>query len=330
MNTSALEFGLGSWSMQSTYARPQRHAFLYREAVQEARWAEELGFDTFSMGEHHHAYDGYCPSLLSAAAFLAASTRRIKIYPGVILLPLHRAERIAEGCAAIDAVAPNRLRLAMGLGYRDFELQAEGKRLADRRRLWMDAMNALLGELAPRIGTTELWAGGRADVALRRAAHLGLPIQYSERQKPLGEVRDTIAMYRSEFRRRPGGPAAKVMIMREIWPETDQRRIDWIKGCMIEGWLGYSGEFLKDTKSAWLSGIDASKAGAREEGAVALAGGAIIGPSSEIVDKLAPLLKLGIDGFLFRVKYDGVDSRAMRHCLERIASDVLPQLRREA
>jgi len=56
-----LEIGLGFYSMQSAYMRPRRHSFLYDEAADEARMAEDLGFDVFWMGEHLHAYDGTAP-----------------------------------------------------------------------------------------------------------------------------------------------------------------------------------------------------------------------------------------------------------------------------
>src|SRR5438045_8180173 len=104
--TGPLEMGVGFYSMQSSYMRPRRHSFLYEEAADEARLAEELGFDVFWMGEHHHAYDGYCPSLLPAASYIAAATARIMLATGVLVIPHHRAERVAEASAAFNAVAP--------------------------------------------------------------------------------------------------------------------------------------------------------------------------------------------------------------------------------
>lgn len=314
--------------MQSTYVRPHRHGYLYEEAAREAKLAEQAGFDSFWMGEHHTSYDGYCPSLIAAAAFLLSSTERIKIGAGVLLLPLHSAHRVAEGCAAVDSVAPNRLRLAMALGYRRHEFETDGKSLADRRSLWTAAAESLLGELAPRVGTTELWSGARAGVAVRRAAHYGLPLKMSGRAGSLEQMRETIAMYRSEFRRRPGGPASKALLMREVWVDRDQKKLDWVKACLTESWLPYADEFLKDPKGAWLPDIDRANPDARHIGASRLTAGAIFGSPAEVVDKLAPDLSLGADGIVFKIKFDGIMTAAIRHCLETLATDVLPEIRK--
>ena len=106
-STGPLEMGVGFYSMQSSYMRPRRHSYVYDEAAREARLAEELGFDVFWMGEHHHAYDGYCPSLMPAAAFLAAQTSRIIVATGVLIVPSRRgAHRRGLCCVGINRAGP--------------------------------------------------------------------------------------------------------------------------------------------------------------------------------------------------------------------------------
>ena len=41
---------------------------VYSEMLEQVVAAEELGFDSVWMSEHHGAEDGYCPSTLAAAA----------------------------------------------------------------------------------------------------------------------------------------------------------------------------------------------------------------------------------------------------------------------
>ena len=47
---------------------------LYRAALEQATWADRLGFDTIYLAEHHGAEDGYCPSPLVLAAAIASRT----------------------------------------------------------------------------------------------------------------------------------------------------------------------------------------------------------------------------------------------------------------
>ena len=72
---------------------------LYAEQLRQIQLAEELGYDTAWLTEHHFAEDGYSPSLLPIAAAVAAQTQRIRIGTFLILLPLHNAVRVAEDAA---------------------------------------------------------------------------------------------------------------------------------------------------------------------------------------------------------------------------------------
>ena len=127
-----MEFGVGLWGMQATRMAPRHHANLYQEMIDDCRYAEELGFHSFWLTEHHFWYDGYCPSLLVGLGALAAVTRRIKIASGLVLLPMHDPLRVAEQAAVVDQLSGGRLILGFGNGYRDAEFDSLGLRRTER------------------------------------------------------------------------------------------------------------------------------------------------------------------------------------------------------
>ena len=128
-----MKFGVGYYTLQSPPHNPSPHEKLYSEMLEEISAAEDLGFDSAWLSEHHFLNDGYCPSLLLTAAAIGARTKKIRIGTGVLLLPLHDLIRIAEDAAVADIISRGRLILGLGLGYRKEEFEGFGASLKERK-----------------------------------------------------------------------------------------------------------------------------------------------------------------------------------------------------
>ncbi|MEQ8660742.1 MAG: LLM class flavin-dependent oxidoreductase [Gammaproteobacteria bacterium] len=194
MATPKLGFGLW-YSFRNPAAWQVDYGDLYADHLRQIAWAESIGYDDVWLTEHHFCADGHAPSILPLAAAVAATTTRIRIGTGVLLLPLHHAVRVAEDGATVDILSRGRFELGVGIGYRPQEFAALGVATRDRaglidegleviRRLWSGAPARFAGHhytlddvtLTPRPlqrPRPPLWVGGFAPAAARRAARLG-------------------------------------------------------------------------------------------------------------------------------------------------------------
>src|SRR3954451_9365082 len=116
---------------------------LYTAAVEQSAWADQHGFGTVVVMEHHATTDGYLPSPIVLAAAIAGATERILIRLSLVLLPLYHPLRAAEDLAVLDLVSGGRLRLTVGLGYREEEYLQFGVNIKRRPSLMEEAVEAL-------------------------------------------------------------------------------------------------------------------------------------------------------------------------------------------
>jgi alkanesulfonate monooxygenase SsuD/methylene tetrahydromethanopterin reductase-like flavin-dependent oxidoreductase (luciferase family) len=163
---------------------------LYATALEQAEWAEDHGFDTLVLSEHHGVDDGYLPSPLVMAAAFAGRTRAIPITISALLAPLYEPLRLAEDMAVLDHLSGGRVSHVLGLGYREEEYAQLGLEFAERGSIMERCIETLLaawtGEPFQHEGRTVqvtptpigpqpmLFYGGGSKVAARRAARYGL------------------------------------------------------------------------------------------------------------------------------------------------------------
>ena len=168
---------------------------LYREILDQIAWGENNGFDDVWLSEHHFIEDGYLPSILPAAAAIAARTNRIRIASGVLLMPFHNPIRLAEDIATVDVISGGRFELGVGIGFKREEFTGFGvssKERGARTDQSLDIIRrALSGETVTfksdffdfqNIKVTPepiqkphppVWLGGFTPPALRRAVRFG-------------------------------------------------------------------------------------------------------------------------------------------------------------
>jgi alkanesulfonate monooxygenase SsuD/methylene tetrahydromethanopterin reductase-like flavin-dependent oxidoreductase (luciferase family) len=119
-------------------------ARFFAETVEDVAYADELGFDSVWLAEHHYTRPmrGYFSRVPDAQMFLARlipETERIRLGTGIKILPLDEPERIAERIFMLDALSGGRVACGLGQGGPDEmgarPLSKEAKRALFRERL---------------------------------------------------------------------------------------------------------------------------------------------------------------------------------------------------
>lgn len=136
-----MEFGL-FLLLQSPSARPS--AEIFGRGTQMAVSADELGYDSVWLAEHHFSTYGYLSRPLTYALHLANKTERIRVGTAVVVLPLHNPMIVAEEVATVDLLSGGRLDLGLGRGYQHYEFERFGQDLAESRSRWEESVDILL------------------------------------------------------------------------------------------------------------------------------------------------------------------------------------------
>ena len=116
----------------------------YEYETQIILWADELGFDTAWIAEHHFRNYGTVPNTMLLLASLAAKTKRIRLGNAVVIMPFFHPLRVAEDAAMVDMISGGRLNFGFGRGYQGVEFTAFETSLGDTREKTDEAMDIVL------------------------------------------------------------------------------------------------------------------------------------------------------------------------------------------
>ncbi len=340
-----MKFGVGYYSLQSPSHNPRLHKDLYPEMLEEISLADQMGFDSAWLTEHHFLEDGYCPSSLVAAAAIAARTKNIRIGTGVLLMPLHDPVRVAEDAAVVDLISGGRLILGIGLGYRQEEFSAFGRTLKQRRgrmeesieilqKGWADEPFSFDGKYYKLENTSitpkpiqkpiPIWIGAFTEPAIRRAARIGAPLFVPA----IGTIPivkylfDMHAGLLEEYGRNPADfekPVVREMYISDegsdaIWEKIKEHVTYTAKGYASWGsMVDRDGNLLSDPNDPILYDI------AREQ--------SIIGTPEECIETIKQYQEaLPIDNLICRFKFPGITHEEAVRSMKLFVEKVLPEV----
>ena len=93
----------------------------YKSFIDYVVEAEELGFHSTFLVEHHFTGIGQVSASINLLTYLAAKTSRMRLGTAVVVLPWHNPVLLAEQAATLDLLSDGRFDFGIGRGYRPNE-----------------------------------------------------------------------------------------------------------------------------------------------------------------------------------------------------------------
>lgn len=309
-------------------------ADVYAATLEQSVLADRLGFDHVWFTEHHFLADGYLPAFQPLAGAIAGRTEQIRISTDIALMPLYHPIRLAEELAVLDNISNGRMELGIGMGYVPEEFEAFGVPIKNRvsmteegidilRLAWADEPFSYEGKryrmsdvnVHPKpvqVGGPPLWIAAMSTPGALRAARFGTNLL------PQGKQAEVLDPYREAVADDGRDPSDyRVGIIRSFYVSDDRER-DWPILREAERFrMAVYNTFMEATPDDY---------GWREPGGIPQS--SFMGTAEECVEELVSFAtEYGITDVASSGLPPGVDPEFMTTNIERLAAEVLPEVR---
>jgi alkanesulfonate monooxygenase SsuD/methylene tetrahydromethanopterin reductase-like flavin-dependent oxidoreductase (luciferase family) len=313
----------------------------FREVVDNALLAEELGFDGFGVGERHERpfISSSPPVVLS---HLAALTSRIRLFTAVTTLSLLDPVRAYEDYATLDHLSGGRLELIIGKGngsaQRDlFQVtpQDQWDRNAESyelfRQIWRNPVVTAQPRFRPALHEAEVWprplqqpirvwhGSATSEESVDLAARYGDPLFSANVTNPIEPYAELIRYYRARWVGYGHDPAAAVVGAGTAGYYAERNSQDAIDAYrpVFEGQRAFQKRLgLEPVFSTLEDFVERSSA--------------LIGSPQQVIEKVHRYHEqFGHTVLHLHADAGGLTGRQHRAALELFQSDIAPVLRRE-
>jgi alkanesulfonate monooxygenase SsuD/methylene tetrahydromethanopterin reductase-like flavin-dependent oxidoreductase (luciferase family) len=333
-----MELGTGLFTCQRRPDDDRSGAELYDEMLTLGRAIDEAGLASAWVSEHHFTPDDYLSGTMPALGALAAVTEEIEIGTCIALAPLYDPVRLAEDVATVDLLSGGRTTLGLAIGSNPREFEAFGvptdervDRLTDAvnlvRAAWSDGpldTDSRFHDVTPDVEVTPkpahdvpVMLGGSAKPAVRRAARIG-DAWCAPSSLSVEGVRKRVAdIERVREEEKIDGEFQVYVLQHGFVGDSKEGAWD----AMRDGYL-----YIQRRYAEIFSGETVDEL--PDERVRELKEQAIYGTPDDVVSRLEQYRDaLGDDvHVIFRTYHPGVGTERMVGCIERLGSEVAPEL----
>ena len=315
---------------------------VYQDMIEQAVLADQLGFESVAMTEHHLINCLMMPAPLQFAVKVAAHTQQINIITAVVVLPLHDMRVFAGEIVVADIFTEQRLLLGVGRGAYKFEMERLGVPIIETQERFdesLDVLKALLSEeevswsgeyynfepltIMPRpvrSGGPPMMIAVVNPANVYSYARKGMHIQTTPLSGDRGLLERQVENFnlaKSELGENENDITLTLSRVAFISnSERDRRR-------HVETAHAYYSRFDNVFTGPGIVDSGMIRPLPRKQTLEELAENILICSPDEMVDRLAPYAELGIDRMVFNINF-GVDQKEQLECVQMLGEEVMP------
>lgn len=308
-----------------------------RGVAKQASLAEQAGFDSFGVGEHHFS-DYILPAPLLLLSYAASMTSTIRLGTSVTLLANHDPVRTAEELAVLDVLTDGRAEAtfargvsratARAFGFSNFDevrprfeehLRLVLRLLSEDEVTWSGDHRGSLDQvrLQPRPlqhPTDAIWVGGGlSEISADLAAELGLPLLLPSLFKWPVDYVGIVQRYRERSTAAGNVPRVGFPTYLHVARTSQEARARFKP--RFEKYV----EFAQSTRTGFGRPMNFDSL---------LEGPAVCGSPAEVAERITEINEvLGLDRQMFLVDAGGLPEDDVADVIDLMGSDVLPNLR---
>jgi alkanesulfonate monooxygenase SsuD/methylene tetrahydromethanopterin reductase-like flavin-dependent oxidoreductase (luciferase family) len=309
---------------------------LYGEFIDYVCEAEDLGFKSFFIAEHHFSGISQISAVLNFLAFLAARTTTMRLGTAVSVLTWHNPALLVEQAATVDVLSGGRLDLGLGRGYRRAEFDgfcipfeeaderysecvdfirkawtSEG-RFSHHGKYW-DFEDIIIEPAPVQIPHPPFWVGAGSPKSLAAAATQGFNILLDQIAAP-ALIGERLQIYKDAVKAAGGDyHPHRVGVTRAFHLTANQAERDLAYEHRA-AFLLKAAALQRDAKKQSSLGLPTSMDEIRDGTEIA----ALIGQPDEIIKRIEELQALGVEYIML------MDVALSRSALRTFAREVMP------
>ncbi|MBD0863651.1 LLM class flavin-dependent oxidoreductase [Gordonia sp. zg691] len=221
--------------------------------------AEDLGFEGVTVNENHFQNYVTNPSSIMFSALAAQRTKRLRIMPGIVVLPYYNPLIIASEMSFLDQMAPGRIGIGVARGGSSYQLERVGVDMANARAMYEESLEIIRKvwteddvsydgkfynfpetTIVPKPASDphpEIWAASQSVDGVKRVAEQGLNLITAPNHgnfEPYGDLETLLAAY-DDAVAVSEHPRQQVMVLRHTWlGETEEKALEYFDDFLNE------------------------------------------------------------------------------------------------